>query len=189
MSYINIHTYHLRKSLRTDKISPLNFKVLYIAGYGGGQRYYHIEYKSYYGGPATILCLPDNPELTNQTFSTTNILEGVEFEGSGFAPDALNEDMPCSVCRSSSASTTIMIPGRSTCYSGWTHQYNGVLASGSPAHSSSSYICVDEHPDYIVSGQSNDGGRELYVVAYKCGSLPCPPYHNNRKASCVVCSK
>ena len=29
----------------------------------------------------------------------------------------------------------------------------------------------------------------LFVVGIKCGPLPCPPYDNNRKLNCVVCSK
>lgn len=97
--------------------------------------------------------------------------------------------MPCVVCRVRTATTTVMIPGRKSCYSGWNIEYTGLLASGYQNYSPSSYICVDIHPEFIPSGQDNKNGHLFYVVGYKCGSLPCPPYHDNRVAYCVVCSK
>ena len=44
-------------------------------------------------------------------------------------PIPQNEDIPCAVCRSTSTTTTIMIPGKQTCYNGWKIEYEGFIAS------------------------------------------------------------
>ncbi|VDI10029.1 Hypothetical predicted protein [Mytilus galloprovincialis] len=160
------------------------------SGYAAGSSYYHTESKSYFGGPSNTLCLPDDPELSNDTFSyTDSLLYGSEYERNTFVSNSDDEDMPCVVCRMRTASATLMIPGRKSCYSGWNLEYTGLLASGYHAYSPSTYLCVDSHPEYIPSGQEDKNGHLFYVVSYKCGPLPCPPYHDNRIAYCVVCSK
>ncbi|CAG2193936.1 unnamed protein product [Mytilus edulis] len=112
-----------------------------------------------------------------------------EYEVNGFAHDSAYNDVPCAVCRNMRVSSSIMIPGRHSCYSGWTEEYNGILASGHEGETASSYICIDKNPEYVSSGEKREGGLMLYVVGLKCGPLPCPPYHNNHQVNCVVCSK
>ncbi|CAC5370387.1 unnamed protein product [Mytilus coruscus] len=163
---------------------------LVYSGYTAGQSYYHSGSKSYYGGPSNTLCLPNNPELSNTTFSYHDtLLFGSEYERNTFAFDSANEDIPCAVCRSKNASTTLMIPGRKSCFSGWSSEYSGLLASGSVYHGPSSYICVDSHPEYLQAGKDDRNGHRFYMVGFQCGSLHCPPYHDDRVAYCVVCSK
>lgn len=161
-----------------------------MVGYAAGSNHYHIEAKSYYGGASNTLCLPNDPEISNETYSgTASFLYGSEYEQNYFASNSDDEDMPCVVCRMRTAATALMIPGRKSCYSGWNMEYTGLLASGNQAYSPSTYLCVDGQPEYIPSGQDDKNGHIFYVVGYKCGSLPCPPYHNNRIVYCVVCSK
>lgn len=82
-----------------------------------------------------------------------------------------------------------MIPGRKSCYSGWTMEYNGRLASNAYTYRASSYVCVDMNPDFIAGGEANNNHNLLYATGSKCGSLPCPPYHDNLELYCVVCTK
>ncbi|XP_071177328.1 uncharacterized protein [Mytilus edulis] len=163
---------------------------LVYTGYAAGQRYVHVTYSSRFGGPADTLCLPKDPELSNiSTTSGWSSLYGTEYDVNGFAQDSVNNDAPCAVCRNIHASSSIVIPGRHSCYSNWIKEYDGILASGHEGHSSSSYICVDKNPEYIPSGEKNEDGHLFYIVGLKCGPLPCPPYHDNRQVNCVVCSK
>lgn len=163
--------------------------MFFIAGYTAGQYFNPTSGSQRYGGPADILCLPNNPELTNKTIPDYSMIYGAEFEGSGFQSGAINEDIPCTVCRNPRASESIMIPGRKSCYAGWNIEYNGLIASGYSNDKASSYICMDMHPEYIPGGQRDEDGHRIWLIKSKCGSLPCPPYHNDYALYCVVCSK
>ncbi|CAG2248917.1 unnamed protein product [Mytilus edulis] len=158
-----------------------------IHGYAAGQEY---DYDSaHFGGPSNMLCLPKDPELSNRTGSASSRLYGTEFEGNYFAPGSANEDVPCALCRGNNTSSSVMIPGRKSCYSGWKKEYFGILASNCYSCKASSYICVDMNPEFIAGGERNDNNNLLYATSMKCGSLPCPPYHNDLEVYCVVCSK
>ena len=115
---------------------------------------------------------------------------GAEFDSNFWASNSLKEDVPCAVCRNPHTVSTIMIPGKNVCYSGWNLEYYGYLSSGhQDAAAASSYSCVDINPEYVPSGVSNQDGQLFVNVLAKCGSLPCPPYVNNYPLTCVVCSK
>ncbi|CAC5371301.1 unnamed protein product [Mytilus coruscus] len=145
---------------------------------------------SYLGGPANILCLPNNPELSNRTAPGNSILVGTEYEnGNFFASGAQDEDAPCALCRSKNISSSVMIPGRKTCYDGWQMEYHGILASGAYNFRPSSFICIDNYPEFIQGGQDDKDGFVLYATSTKCGSLTCPPYGDKLAVNCVVCSK
>ncbi|XP_071134417.1 uncharacterized protein [Mytilus edulis] len=166
--------------------SGVNTEILYT-GFAVGQEYHHNQY---YGGPANMLCLPNNPELSNRTAPGSSLLVGTEYDnGNFFANGAHNEDVPCALCRSLNTSASIMIPGRKSCDSGWKIEYNGILASGAYSHKPSSYICLDSHPEFLQGGQGDQNGHVLYGTSTKCGSLACPPYVDNMAINCVVCSK
>jgi hypothetical protein len=94
------------------------------------------------------------------------------------------------VCRSTVRDTTLMIPGRKECYPGWHTEYWGYLMSGSYTdNDASEYVCVDHVPETAPGSSANLNGKLLYFVEARCGSLPCPPYHNGRELACVVCTK
>jgi hypothetical protein len=45
-------------------------------------------------------------------------------------------------------------------------------------------------PEFLVGGEANtNAGRMIGPVVAKCGTLKCPPYHNNYPVTCAVCSK
>lgn len=137
-----------------------------------------------------MLCLPNNPELNNRTAPGNSLLFGTEYEdGNFFVTGAHNEDVPCALCRSANTSSSVMIPGRKSCDVGWKIEYHGILASGTYAQKSSSYICLDSHPEFLQGGQDDKNGHLLYATRIQCGSLACPPYVDNMAINCVVCSK
>lgn len=115
---------------------------------------------------------------------------GTEFETNFFGPKSFDEDVPCSVCEIQDGTQTIMIPGKNTCFNGWHVKYKGNLGSGYYGQkAATTFICIDESPDYLMSGESNTNGKVIFEVIAKCGALPCPPYHEGYPLTCVVCAK
>ena len=83
-----------------------------------------------------------------------------------------------------------MIPGRDTCYSGWTKQYSGYLGTEYKEHlGPKEYVCVDQNPEYLNAGERDVDGALFYPVSYQCGALQCPPYIGNEVVNCVVCTQ
>ncbi|CAG2234163.1 unnamed protein product [Mytilus edulis] len=166
-------------------ISRANISGKNCNGYAAGEKHYRSS--SYRGGASNMLCLPNNPELSDKSGSGSSFIFGTEFEGNQFASDSNSKDVPCVLCRSSNTASSVMIPGRKTCYAGWKEEYNGILASSAYSHAPSPYICVDANPTYVKGGQQNKDEHLLYATSMKCGSLPCPPYKDNVQVYCVVC--
>ncbi len=159
-------------------------------GVAGGQGHQHT------GGGSNYLCLPADPiwGLYNDRAGSATVY-GAEFEHSNnflFGDKILlnNHNPPCALCHVVGRSTQFMLPGRSQCYAGWTPEYNGYLMAEHQAHHGrTEYVCMDGEPEAEDAGYDNDNGALFYPVEGKCGSLPCPPYINNRELTCVVCSK
>ncbi|OWF51094.1 short-chain collagen C4-like [Mizuhopecten yessoensis] len=171
---------------------PSNLTELVYAGYAGGSWYGHS------GAAVDHLCLPPDPEWLETTVvpdDYTGRIYGAEYESTSghtlFGTQSHNEEVPCAVCRSTSFVSSVMIPARTTCYSGWTKAYSGSLASGYYGHvGASQYVCVDENPQPVVGGgETNDNGVLFYGVKALCGSLRCPPYEQDKFIACVVCMK
>ncbi|VDI57444.1 Hypothetical predicted protein [Mytilus galloprovincialis] len=158
-------------------------------GFTAGQNYYDGDYNTRFGGASNLLCLPNNPEMSNRSAPGGSYLYGTEYEQTFFGSRAVDEDVPCALCRSKYTYSSVMIPGRKTCYLGWKIEYYGYLASDSYSDKASSFICVDASPEFIQGGKANRNGNLLYGTGTICGSLPCPPYDDNFAVLCVVCSK
>ncbi|CAC5406426.1 unnamed protein product [Mytilus coruscus] len=166
------------------KQCPSNRTELVYSGYAGGGKY------SESGGASEYVCLPPDPNYSKTIVSDHGRMYGAEFNSNFFASNADDEDVPCALCRTTQATTVIMIPGKNTCYSGWKLEFHGYLASGYYGDAAASaYVCVDIQPEYIIGGVDQHLGKLFYNVATKCGSLKCPPYINNYPLTCVVCSK
>ncbi|CAG2199575.1 unnamed protein product [Mytilus edulis] len=169
--------------------SSIGTETIY-SGYVAGQLFYSSSsYQNRFGGPANTLCLPNNPKLSNRTTQSYSFIYGAEFEENFLRSDAINENIPCAFCRSLNTTSSSMFPGRNICYSDWKIEYEGYIMSGYWGHRASTYICVDAHPDYVHGGKADEIGQRFYVTSTKCGSLSCPPYHDNLAVNCVVCSK
>ncbi|OWF51109.1 hypothetical protein KP79_PYT16626 [Mizuhopecten yessoensis] len=109
----------------------------------------------------------------------TALMYGAEYNAENtatpFGLNSRNEEVPCAVCRSTSFVSSVMIPARTTCYSGWTKAYSGSLAAGNYGHKAASeYVCVDEHAQPLDGGaDTNDNGKSFFAVRVQCGSLRC----------------
>ncbi|XP_076072045.1 uncharacterized protein LOC143043748, partial [Mytilus galloprovincialis] len=166
------------------KQCPHNGTELVYSGYAGG------GYYGESGSAAEYVCLPPDPNYVKTSGSDAGHMYGGEFDNNFFASNGNNEDIPCALCRTTQATSVIMIPGKNKCYNGWTIEYHGYLASGYHDHASASaYVCIDTNPEYIIGGVDEHYGKLFYEVLTKCGSLKCPPYINNYPLTCVVCSK
>ena len=156
-------------------------------------------YWSQTGGGSDYQCLPHavqwNYNVTAAGPGNAQLF-GTEYDTDPhtFGPIVQN-DAPCSVCRTK-RSTSLMIPGRTSCFPGWNLEYAGylaanwigTLASGAKA-SASNFVCIDRHPEVLDGGATNDGQSVVHNVVAKCGSLPCPPYTDGLELACVVCSQ
>nr|XP_022302081.1 short-chain collagen C4-like [Crassostrea virginica] len=167
------------------KECPGNNTELVYSGFAGGSWFDHP------GAAAEFVCLPPDPDLTTKYTSSYAFMYGAEYDSGDFLPRANNgDDLPCSVCRSTVGSSVLMIPGKSSCYDGWTLQYHGDLVAGVySVKAATQYICLDEHSETLTAGSHNDNGKWFYPVKTVCGALACPPYHNDRYLTCVVCTK
>uniref|UniRef100_K1QR67 Short-chain collagen C4 n=1 Tax=Magallana gigas TaxID=29159 RepID=K1QR67_MAGGI len=165
------------------KDCPANNTELVYSGFAGGSLYDHT------GAAAEFVCLPRDPDLVTGFTSGTAYVYGSEYDTNEFGHRSGN-DLPCSVCRSTVQSSVLMIPGKSSCYDGWTMQYHGHLVAGANIHKAATqYICLDEHPEALTAGQDEHDGKLFYPVLAVCGSLACPPYQDGKYLTCVVCTK
>ena len=78
--------------------------------------------------------------------------------------------------------------GSPDCPQGYVEEYSGYVFASSYQGSNykTSHICVDRNPSYFRSGS---GHGIVYPVETECGSLPCPPYVQDRELVCVQCSR
>lgn len=161
--------------------------LFHLKGFTSGSQY------NEKGNGVNTLCLPHDPEnlLTSISVSTGNDyahLYGAEYQFN-IGRIHIDDNVPCAVCRTKMASSTIMIPGKRSCPIHWQKQYTGILTANWYDYQESEYLCIDEDPDYVEGSRRNENGRLFYPVKTVCGSLPCPPYENGNLLTCVVCSK
>ncbi|XP_053407206.1 uncharacterized protein LOC123546107 isoform X3 [Mercenaria mercenaria] len=158
-------------------------------GYAGGSLY------SDPGSASNYLCLPEDPQASEKTKDDNTRgsigarVYGAEYQMDFFSGNILQDDVPCAVCESE-RSKILMIPGRTTCYDGWSTEYSGLLSAGHFSHAAASeFVCLDENPEVLSGGGANENGKLFFLAEARCGSLPCPPYVDGRTLTCVVCSK
>jgi len=156
-----------------------------FTGYAGGSWHDHP------GGAAEYICMPSDPQWeANSGTSNWAFVYGVEYTDSMAGTSHYNDDAPCAVCRTTTTSSVLMVPGRTTCYPGWKIAYKGFLAAGYYANKAASqYVCVDGQPEFVPHIGDDDDGKMFENVSSRCGSLACPPYIDHKNLSCVVCTK
>ncbi|XP_071121374.1 short-chain collagen C4-like [Mytilus edulis] len=167
---------------------PKGVDMVYTGQVGGNDR-------GNKAGGVNYLCLPNDPENGESQKDDNAQLFGTEYEiGSSYKPsgmkgDMYNKEVPCAMCFQKRKSVHMMIPGRNTCYKGWTFEYSGFLMTAYKTHSSKDYLCVDKDAEPYDNKGSNEDGALLYGIRTKCGSLRCPPYKDATDVRCVVCAK
>ena len=159
------------------------------SGRVGGSFYNHR------GGGSNYQCLTLEPE--NEDFgpgiATGSYMYGSEYKIFKNNPSDYqglhNHDVPCAVCYVSTRSAKIMIPGTYKCPSSWNEEFHGFLMSAHYSHHRATFECVDADAKKALAGHANANGALFYFVEPRCGSLPCPPYEQEKELSCVVCTR
>ncbi|XP_062579286.1 short-chain collagen C4-like [Saccostrea cucullata] len=170
------------------KDCPGSAKLIY-SGFAGGSYYTHK------GAAVDPLCLPTDPQWGSHNSwkdGHRGLLYGAEYKGvpSDFVSHLVDHDVPCAVCETVGEKSVIVIPARTSCYSGWKTEYSGYLMSGNYDYEAGSvYSCVDRYPQTVIGGSPRKNGYLFYLVEGRCGSLKCPPYMDGWEITCVVCSK
>ena len=117
-------------------------------------------------------------------------MSGVEY----FAPPGTNvngHNAPCAVCYVPTRSTSVMIPAKFSCPSGWVAEYSGYLMSQHRIRRSrSTFVCVDHKPESVPGLDDYGDPRAIfYPVEPGCGGLACPPYDPEKELICTVCTR
>ena len=150
---------------------------------------------SHSGGGSNYQCVTLEPQNFAYGPGTVDasFIYGSEYEMWGNIPKAnlhLHEhDVPCVVCYVPKRTAKIMIPGTYKCPTAWTLEYYGYLMAERYNHHRSTFECVDHAPERALGGHVNHNGALFYHVEPRCGSLPCPPYENQKEMTCAVCTR
>ncbi|XP_052273215.1 uncharacterized protein LOC127873407 [Dreissena polymorpha] len=167
---------------------PHSNNSLVYHGFAAGTAY------SSSGGAADYQCIPAEPELETVVTRAAYIsnIYGSEYEthGATALSSLVEHEVPCAACFTN-ATTTIMIPARKTCYSGWKLEYRGFLMTERDIHANNKqYVCVDKDAESAQGSTPADtNGALFHLVFPTCGTLKCPPYNSASALACVVCSK
>ena len=102
-----------------------------------------------------------------------------------------DHDVPCAVCHASNRNAVYMVPAKYTCLTRWTREYYRYLMAewNNENHRCSQFTCVDTALKPVTGSSANKDCLLFYFVEGRCGSLPCPPYDNNKELTCAVCTK
>ena len=167
---------------------PSTAQLVY-SGRAGGSWYVH-------GGGANPQCLPLNPNYLRSISSKRNErahMYGAEYEtgtDSSHFRERHDTDVPCAVCYVIHRSAVYMLPAKYTCPSGWTREYYGYLMADYFSRGArNQFTCIDAALKPVPGSAANQDGMLFYFTEGKCGSLPCPPYDNDKELSCAVCTK
>ena len=150
------------------------------------------------GGGSNYQCLTADP--ANFDFGPGTVeasyIYGAEYQIFGNVPVSnlpLDcHDVPCTVCYVATRETALMIPGTYSCPPNWTREYYGYLMAerSHPTHKGrSTFECVDVGAETAPGGEECEYEALLYHVEPRCGSLPCPPYEEEKEMTCVLCTR
>ena len=167
------------------KSCPTGAQLVYEGITGGG-------HYTYSGGGANYVCLTKVPQYKSTKLPRDySYMYGTEYTGvHNIFPGKHNHNAPCAVCYASTKTVKLMIPGRTSCPSSWTREYEGYLMTSHDSHARNAvYECVDQNPESIGGSHGEVFGALFYFTLSTCTGLPCPPYVSNRAVTCVMCTK
>lgn len=145
------------------------------------------------GGGGNYICMPNQPEYTlpyDPGRQDRSNVFGTEYEHTVGSSSNLQYNAPCAVCYVPTRHSVLMIPAKTTCFSGWTREYFGYLMAETDEGSRcSTYACVDVSMERIPGTQGGTSGGHFYHIEVDCSGILCPPYNDYRELNCVVCSK
>jgi hypothetical protein len=142
------------------------------------------------GGGANYLCMPPDPQYNLRYQSGVqghSSLHGAEYEGP--LQGSQDHDIPCAVCLAATRETVLILPGKTTCPTSWTEEYDGYLMATGRSYRRSTFECVDRGQESIPGSHANVNGALFYHVEATCSSgLQCPPYNAQKELTCAVCT-
>ena len=144
------------------------------------------------GGGVNYLCMPNNPDYIAYIPGVQghSYLYGVEYEFTVSSGSA-QHNAPCAVCNVPDKSTTIMIPAKTTCPTGWTREYYGYLMTESRIYKRFTFECVDVNMEMVPGTRGHHDAGHFFHVEAVCSGIPCGPsaYNNYKELTCALCSK
>ena len=158
-------------------------------GRAAGSHYTHS------GGGANYQCIVEDPANFDFGAGTMDqsFIYGVEYKITGNVPSSnhrlYDHDVPCSVCYVATRNAVLQIPGKYTCPQSWTREYYGYLVAERHNHKRSTFECLDVAAETVTGGHADQNGAIFYHVEPRCGSLPCPPYDQQKEITCAVCTR
>lgn len=167
-------------------VCPAGAALLY-AGWVGGGHYAQ-------SGSGGTLCLSDAPTYDEPSDANEDgaLIYGTEYETAAHGVASLRSlqeyKARCAVCYRADATASFMLPASQTCPAGWTAEYAGYLMATHYTQNNRDFCCVDRAPE-PAGNQDNHNGNLWYPAEYECGALPCPPFKQDREATCAVCSR
>ena len=152
------------------------------------------------GGGVEFLCLPLNPEWLNYNVTTDrySYMRATHYQTGDFGifPDNyFGERSVCARCYTEMRSAIPMIPARITCPANWQLEYYGYLMASRESHKHpSSYVCVDNTPEFWPHSNPLYRLTLAFVIA-DCNTpatfdeCDSGEYVHGRQITCVVCSR
>eukprot|EP00045_Choanoeca_perplexa_P018407 m.290873 g.290873 ORF g.290873 m.290873 type:complete len:3950 (+) comp17810_c0_seq1:79-11928(+) len=152
------------------------------------------SYYTHSGGPTDPLCMITTPKYgiagsTSDNSGSQIYPAELEFSRWPFLSSFHNYEMRCAVCAPPAANKhTFMLPGTTSCPSGYQENYDGYLVTSHRSHKRLQAICMDQNPvKYGSSGSVN--GMLLYFVETMGGAdALSTDYIASREVTCVSCS-
>ncbi|CAG2243302.1 unnamed protein product [Mytilus edulis] len=147
----------------------------YMPCYAAGG-YYNEE-----GSAAEYICLPPDPNL-GATWSDSHYgsIYGAEYESDGFGGGLWNDDVPCAVCRSTTAPHTLMIAAKISA------MIDGYAAGGyyNEEGSAADYICLPPDPNLGATWSDSHYGS-IYGAEYESNGFGGGLWSDD--VPCAVC--
>ena len=144
-------------------------------------------------GPTTDtgMVIETQPQPPTMPIPTTTPLPDLMRENVAYARGT-RKYIPCSVCQATGRVTSLVIPSKTRCPSGWKKEYQGYLMAFHYDTQQSELICVDKGA--LGVGPNTDPGIAEIIENYMvhvmvdCSSLPCPPLIEEEMMVCSVCT-
>ncbi len=135
--------------------------------------------------------MPENPDYLQFKAGVRgdSQVRGVEYHtGAGPLNSVENHDAPCAVCHTSVRETVLMIPAKTHCPP-WALEYTGYLLTAHNRNRRTMFECIDKDPETVPGSAAQSDPALPYHTEATCRELPCPPYDQEKKLTCVVCTK
>ncbi len=168
---------------------------LVYSGISGGTKY------NEEGGGANYLCMPTDPEYSTELRYSNGITGHVHIYGVEYdypLQGGHRHDAACAVCRTNNRSSSVMIPAKATCPTGWTREYFGYIMTefkgrqNQDIRGRTMFVCVDKSFGTVTTQQSSNSIVYFHHVEINCNTgFPCRAgkYNNHQELNCVVCTK